>query len=31
MRWEKLDRIGPARYGELDVINAAKPIIKPLP
>jgi hypothetical protein len=31
MRWEKLDGIGPARYGELNVINAAKPLIKPLP
>lgn len=31
MRWDKLDGIGPARYGELGPINAAKPVIKPVP
>jgi hypothetical protein len=31
MRWERLDGIGPARYGELIPINAARPVIKPVP
>jgi hypothetical protein len=31
MRWERLDGIGPARYGELDPINAAKPVIRLVP
>jgi RHS repeat-associated protein len=31
MRWDKLDGIGPARYGELGPINAAKPVNKPVP
>jgi hypothetical protein len=31
MRWEKLDGIGPARYGELEQINAARPVIKGIP
>ncbi len=31
MRWERLDGIGPARYGELGPINAAKPTIVPWP
>ena len=27
IRWDRLDGIGPARYGELDELNAANPII----
>jgi hypothetical protein len=30
MRWERLDGIGPARYGELGPINPASPVIKPV-
>jgi len=31
MRWQRLDGIGPARYGTLDAINAAGPRIRALP
>ncbi|TAN35303.1 MAG: hypothetical protein EPN23_11340 [Verrucomicrobia bacterium] len=31
MRWDRLDGIGPARYGELGPINAANPVIKGAP
>jgi hypothetical protein len=31
MRWQRLDGIGPARYGTLDAINAAAPRIRGLP
>ena len=31
MRWDRLDGIGPARYGELGPVNAANPTILPWP
>jgi uncharacterized protein RhaS with RHS repeats len=31
MRWDRLDGIGPARYGELGPINSVKPIIRGVP
>ncbi|MDC7789639.1 DUF637 domain-containing protein [Rhodoplanes sp. TEM] len=31
MRFERLDGIGPARYGTLDILNSAKPVIRSLP
>ncbi len=31
LRWPSLDGIGPARYGEIGPINAANPVIKPVP
>ena len=31
MRWDRLDCIGPARYGELGPVNVANPTILPWP